>query len=105
MSRIAIIGAGAWGTGLTIVLGRNRTHHVPHNVRLRPSTIASPVPQAPAPMMAMRLIGELLLTCLTFATLILIRILTQILTRSPPLFLTLIPFRRRDGRCFDDVSR
>jgi len=34
MSRIAIIGAGAWGTGLAIVLGRNRTHHVPHNVRL-----------------------------------------------------------------------
>ncbi len=34
MSRIAIIGAGAWGTGLAIVLGRNRTHHIPHNVRL-----------------------------------------------------------------------
>jgi glycerol-3-phosphate dehydrogenase (NAD(P)+) len=30
MSRIAIIGAGAWGTGLAIVLGRNkaRSHHV-----------------------------------------------------------------------------
>ncbi len=38
MSRIAIIGAGAWGTGLAIVLGRNETHHgrhsVRHNVRL-----------------------------------------------------------------------
>jgi len=28
MSKIAIIGAGAWGTGLAIVLGRNGTHHV-----------------------------------------------------------------------------
>lgn len=28
MSRIAIIGAGAWGTGLAIVLGRKGTHHV-----------------------------------------------------------------------------
>jgi glycerol-3-phosphate dehydrogenase (NAD(P)+) len=28
MSRIAIIGAGAWGTALSIVLGRNRTHLV-----------------------------------------------------------------------------
>ena len=28
MSRIAIIGAGAWGTGLSIVLGRKGTHHV-----------------------------------------------------------------------------
>ena len=34
MSRIAIIGAGAWGTGLAIVLGRKGTHHLPHNVRL-----------------------------------------------------------------------
>jgi len=33
MSRIAIIGAGAWGTGLAIVLGRKGTDHVPHNVR------------------------------------------------------------------------
>ena len=28
MSEIAIIGAGAWGTGLSIVLGRNGSHHV-----------------------------------------------------------------------------
>lgn len=28
MSRVAIIGAGAWGTGLAIVLGRNGTHQV-----------------------------------------------------------------------------
>jgi glycerol-3-phosphate dehydrogenase (NAD(P)+) len=28
MSRIAIIGAGAWGTALAIVLGRKKTHHV-----------------------------------------------------------------------------
>jgi glycerol-3-phosphate dehydrogenase (NAD(P)+) len=28
MSNIAIIGAGAWGTGLSIVLGRKGTHHV-----------------------------------------------------------------------------
>ncbi len=28
MSRIAVIGAGAWGTGLAIVLGRKRTHQV-----------------------------------------------------------------------------
>lgn len=28
MSEIAIIGAGAWGTGLAIVLGRKGTHHV-----------------------------------------------------------------------------
>jgi glycerol-3-phosphate dehydrogenase (NAD(P)+) len=28
MSRIAIIGAGAWGTGLAIVLGRKGAHHV-----------------------------------------------------------------------------
>jgi glycerol-3-phosphate dehydrogenase (NAD(P)+) len=28
MSQIAIIGAGAWGTGLAIVLGRNGTHRV-----------------------------------------------------------------------------
>jgi glycerol-3-phosphate dehydrogenase (NAD(P)+) len=28
MSRIAIIGAGAWGTGLAIVLGRKGTHQV-----------------------------------------------------------------------------
>lgn len=28
MSRIAIIGAGAWGTGLSIVLGRKGRHHV-----------------------------------------------------------------------------
>jgi glycerol-3-phosphate dehydrogenase (NAD(P)+) len=34
MSRIAVIGAGAWGTGLAIVLGRRRTHDVQHDVRL-----------------------------------------------------------------------
>ena len=34
MSRIAIVGAGAWGTALAIVLGRKGTHHIPHNVRL-----------------------------------------------------------------------
>jgi glycerol-3-phosphate dehydrogenase (NAD(P)+) len=28
MSEIAIVGAGAWGTGLAIVLGRKSTHHV-----------------------------------------------------------------------------
>ena len=28
MSRIAIIGAGAWGTGLAIVLGRRGGHQV-----------------------------------------------------------------------------
>ena len=28
MSEIAIIGAGAWGTGLSIVLGRKDTHHI-----------------------------------------------------------------------------
>ncbi len=28
MSRVAVIGAGAWGTGLAIVLGRKGTHHV-----------------------------------------------------------------------------
>jgi glycerol-3-phosphate dehydrogenase (NAD(P)+) len=28
MSEIAVIGAGAWGTGLAIVLGRKGTHHV-----------------------------------------------------------------------------
>ena len=28
MSRIAVIGAGAWGTGLAIVLGRKAAHHV-----------------------------------------------------------------------------
>ena len=28
MSRIAIIGAGAWGTGLAVVLGRNKAHAV-----------------------------------------------------------------------------
>src|SRR5208337_1476035 len=38
MSRIAIIGAGAWGTGLAIVLGRKGTHDARpdprHHVRL-----------------------------------------------------------------------
>ena len=28
MSEIAVIGAGAWGTGIAIVLGRKGTHHV-----------------------------------------------------------------------------
>jgi glycerol-3-phosphate dehydrogenase (NAD(P)+) len=28
MSEITVIGAGAWGTGIAIVLGRNGTHHV-----------------------------------------------------------------------------
>jgi glycerol-3-phosphate dehydrogenase (NAD(P)+) len=28
MSRIAVIGAGAWGTGLAIVLGRRGTHEI-----------------------------------------------------------------------------
>ena len=28
MSRIAVIGAGAWGTGLSIVLGRKGIHNV-----------------------------------------------------------------------------
>jgi glycerol-3-phosphate dehydrogenase (NAD(P)+) len=28
MSEIAVVGAGAWGTGLAIVLGRKSTHHV-----------------------------------------------------------------------------
>ncbi len=38
MSRVAVIGAGAWGTALATVLGRSGTHHardgVRHNVRL-----------------------------------------------------------------------
>jgi glycerol-3-phosphate dehydrogenase (NAD(P)+) len=34
MSRIAIIGAGAWGTALSIVLGGHRGHEAPHEVRL-----------------------------------------------------------------------
>jgi len=34
MSRIAIIGAGAWGTGLAIVLGRKGTPGFRHEVRL-----------------------------------------------------------------------
>jgi glycerol-3-phosphate dehydrogenase (NAD(P)+) len=34
MSRIAIIGAGAWGTGLAIVLGRKATGDFRHEVRL-----------------------------------------------------------------------
>ena len=34
MSRIAIIGAGAWGTALAIVLGRERTQHPHHTLRL-----------------------------------------------------------------------
>ena len=34
MSRIAIIGAGAWGTGLAIVLGRKSLHRVGHEIRL-----------------------------------------------------------------------
>src|SRR6202171_1587709 len=33
MSRIAVIGAGAWGTALAIVLGRSGTHHVQKEVR------------------------------------------------------------------------
>jgi len=28
MSKIAIIGAGAWGTALSIILGRKKTHEV-----------------------------------------------------------------------------
>ena len=28
MSRIAVVGAGAWGTALAIVLGRSGTNHV-----------------------------------------------------------------------------
>ncbi len=28
MSEIAVIGAGAWGTGISIVLGRKGTHRV-----------------------------------------------------------------------------
>ena len=34
MSRIAVIGAGAWGTGLAIVLGRKKTRDLQHEVRL-----------------------------------------------------------------------
>src|SRR6202163_1392299 len=34
MSRIAVVGAGAWGTALAIVLGRSGTHHLQHDVRL-----------------------------------------------------------------------
>jgi len=33
-SRIAVIGAGAWGTALAIVLGRKGTHGFRHDVRL-----------------------------------------------------------------------
>ena len=28
MSRVAVIGAGAWGTGLAMVLGRKGTHQI-----------------------------------------------------------------------------
>jgi len=34
MSEIAVIGGGAWGTGIAIVLGRKGTHGSTHNVRL-----------------------------------------------------------------------
>jgi glycerol-3-phosphate dehydrogenase (NAD(P)+) len=34
MSRVAIIGAGAWGTGLAIVLGRKKIQPLSHEVRL-----------------------------------------------------------------------
>ena len=34
MSRIAIIGAGAWGSALAIVLGRERTQHPQHTLQL-----------------------------------------------------------------------
>ena len=34
MSEIAVIGGGAWGTGLAIVLGRKGTHTPTHKVRL-----------------------------------------------------------------------
>lgn len=34
MSRIAVIGAGAWGTGLAIVLGRRGPNGFRHEVRL-----------------------------------------------------------------------
>src|SRR3984957_18886942 len=34
MSRIAVIGGGAWGTALAIVLGRERTQHPEHTIQL-----------------------------------------------------------------------
>jgi glycerol-3-phosphate dehydrogenase (NAD(P)+) len=34
LSRIAVIGAGAWGTALAIVLGRNQVRENPHQVQL-----------------------------------------------------------------------
>ena len=43
MSQIAIIGAGAWGTGLAIVLGRNGTHRIrlwAHETEVRDSIAA-----------------------------------------------------------------
>ena len=44
MSEIAVIGAGAWGTAISIVLGRKRTHNVrlwAHEVEVRDSIAAA----------------------------------------------------------------
>ena len=44
MSEIAVIGAGAWGTAISVVLGRKQTHHVrlwAHEVEVRDSIAAS----------------------------------------------------------------
>ncbi|MBZ5598852.1 MAG: NAD(P)-dependent glycerol-3-phosphate dehydrogenase [Acidobacteriia bacterium] len=62
MSEIAVIGAGAWGTGLSIVLGRKGTHHVrlwAHEKEVRESIAArhvnelflpgQPIPESVSP--------------------------------------------------------
>lgn len=48
MSKIAVIGAGAWGTAISIVLGRKRTHNVrlwAHETEVRDSVAAARVNQ------------------------------------------------------------
>ncbi len=44
MSEIAVIGAGAWGTAISVVLGRKKTHNVrlwAHEVEVRDSIAAA----------------------------------------------------------------
>jgi glycerol-3-phosphate dehydrogenase (NAD(P)+) len=48
VSEIAVIGAGAWGTAISIVLGRKKTHHVrlwAHEVEVRDSVATGRVNQ------------------------------------------------------------
>ncbi|MFZ0795471.1 MAG: 2-dehydropantoate 2-reductase N-terminal domain-containing protein, partial [Candidatus Korobacteraceae bacterium] len=48
MSEIAVIGAGAWGTAISIVLGRKKTHHVrlwAHEAEVRDRVAAGRVNQ------------------------------------------------------------